>query len=110
MGPAPDNLARLASRLEEQAECDPEGRIALTARKAMPGSEIHGHWEMKSWTKRNRLNELTPEERKVLEAAAATCPIEELDIDLVLDQARALGELTATNDRTASPKALRTGA
>jgi hypothetical protein len=49
-----------------------------------------------------RLNELTSKERKVLEAAATSCPIEELDIDLVLDQARALGELTATDDRTAS--------
>jgi hypothetical protein len=50
---------------------------------------------MKSRIKRERLNALTPEERKLLEAmgASATCPIEELNIDLILDQARALGEL-----------------
>ena len=57
---------------------------------------------MKSRTKRKRLNELTRKERKVLEAAATSCPIGELDIDLVLDQARVSGELTATDDRTAS--------
>jgi hypothetical protein len=68
----------------------------------MPGAERHEDREMKSRTKRKRLNELTPKERKVLEAAATSFPIEELDIDLVLDQARALGELTATDDRTAS--------
>ena len=49
---------------------------------------------MKSPTKQKRLNELTPEERKVLEAAAASCPIEELNIDLVLDQARGLANFS----------------
>jgi len=104
VGPAPDNLARLASRFEEQGECDAGGRerISLTVLKAMPGAERHEDREMKSRTKRKRLNELTPKERKVLEAAATSCPIEELDIDLVLDQARVSGELTATDDRTAS--------
>ena len=50
---------------------------------------------MKSRIKRERLDALRPEEREVLEAAAvsAGCPIEELNIDLILHQARVLGEL-----------------
>jgi hypothetical protein len=51
---------------------------------------------MKSRIKQERLDALTFEEREVLDAAAAASagwPIEELNIDLILDQARALGEL-----------------
>ena len=88
VGPIPDLLAQLVSRLEQHRERYPGGRGRITLARCE-------HWDrqMKSPTKQKRLNELTPEERKVLEAAAASCPIEELNIDLVLDQARALGEL-----------------
>jgi len=86
--PVPDGLAQLVSRLEQQGERYPGGRGRITLARCERGDR-----QMKSPTKQKRLNELTPEERKVLEAAAASCPIEELNIDLVLDQARALGEL-----------------
>ena len=82
-------LARLASRLEQQDQSDGRrGRIAIARCE-------RGDRQMKSRIKRERLDALTPEERKLLEAAAASagCPIEELNIDLILDQARVLGEL-----------------
>src|SRR5215475_11510397 len=88
VGPIPDLLAQLVSRLEQQRERYPGGRGRITLTQCERGDR-----QMKSPTKQKRLNELTPEERKVLEAVAAICPIEELNIDLVLDQARVLGEL-----------------
>ena len=88
VGPIPDLLAQLVSRLEQQRERYPGGRGRITLARCERGDR-----QMKSPTKQKRLNELTPEERKVLEAVAAICPIEELNIDLVLDQARVLGEL-----------------
>ena len=90
VGPIPDGLARLASRLEQQGQFyfGREGRIAVALRDL-------GDRQMKSRIKRKRLLEMRPEEREVLEAAAtsAGCPVEELNIDLILDQARVLGEL-----------------
>jgi hypothetical protein len=88
VGPIPDLLAQLVSRIEQQDE-----RYSGRRGRITPARRGRGDRQMKSPTKQKRLNELTPEERKVLEAAAASCPIEELNIDLVLDQARALGEL-----------------
>ena len=89
--PVPDGIARLVSRLEQQdQESDgPRGRITLA--RCERGDE-----QMKSRIKRERLDALTSEEREVLDAAAAASagwPIEELNVDLILDQARALGEL-----------------
>ena len=89
VGPVPGGLARLVSWLEQQDQSDGRrGRIAIARCE-------RGDRQMKSRIKREQLDALTPEERKLLEAAAASveCPIEELNIDLILDQARVLGEL-----------------
>ena len=82
VGPVSGGLARLASRLEQQDQSDGRrGRIAIARCE-------RGDRQMKSRIKREQLDALT-------QAAAASvgCPIEELNIDLILDQARVLGEL-----------------